>query len=43
MADTVGRAFTVSPREARDFLGRQVGYVTDFLRGLGRRRDPPPF
>ncbi len=41
MADTVGRAFTVSPREARDFLGRQVGYVTDFLRGVGRPRPPP--
>ena len=40
MADTVGRAFTVSPREARDFLGRQIGYVTSFL-GLGQRRDPP--
>jgi len=38
MADTVGRAFTVSPREARDFLGRQVGHVTTFLAGLGRRR-----
>jgi membrane protein len=41
VADTVGRAFTVSPREARDFLGRQVGYVTGFLRRLGGRRDPP--
>ncbi|HLZ84697.1 MAG TPA: YihY/virulence factor BrkB family protein [Caulobacteraceae bacterium] len=40
MADTVGRAFTVSPREARDFLGRQVAPVTRFL-GLGQRRDPP--
>jgi membrane protein len=39
VADTVGPAFTVSPREARDFLGRQVGYVADFL-GVGRRRDP---
>jgi membrane protein len=37
VADTVGPAFTVSPREARDFLGRQVGYVTGFLRRLGRR------
>jgi membrane protein len=41
VADTVGPAFTVSPREARDFLGRQVGYVADFLRRLGRHRDPP--
>jgi membrane protein len=37
VADTVGPAFTVSPREARDFLGRQVGYVANFLSGLGRR------
>jgi membrane protein len=41
VADTVGPAFTVSPREARDFLGRQVGYVADFFRNLGRRRPPP--
>jgi membrane protein len=39
VADTVGPAFTVSPREARDFLGRQVGYVAGYL-GLGRHRDP---
>jgi membrane protein len=35
IADTVGKAFTISPREARhyvrDFLGRQVGYVRRFL------------
>jgi membrane protein len=37
VADTVGPAFTVSPREARDFLGRQVSYVTTFLRGFVRR------
>jgi membrane protein len=37
VTDTVGPAFTVSPREARDYLGRQVGYVTNFL-GLGHRR-----
>ncbi|MEO8813223.1 MAG: YihY/virulence factor BrkB family protein [Caulobacteraceae bacterium] len=40
MADTVGAAFTVSPREARhyvrDFLGRQVAAVVRFLRGLAR-------
>ncbi len=40
VADTVGPAFTVSPREARDFLGRQVGYVADFLRSLVRHRPP---
>lgn len=38
MADTVGKAFTVSPREAvawsGAFLGRQVGYVRNFLRRL---------
>jgi len=38
MADTVGKAFTVSAREARDyvtsFAGRQVGYVTRFFRRL---------
>ena len=38
MADTVGKAFTVSAREARDyvtsFAGRQVGYVTNFFRRL---------
>jgi membrane protein len=40
MADTVGKAFTTSPREAADwltaFLLRQVGYVMNFFRGLGR-------
>jgi len=40
MADTVGKAFTTSPREAADwfsaFLGRQVGYVLGFLRRLAR-------
>ena len=40
MADTVGHAFTTSPREAADwfaaFLGRQVGYVTGFLKRLAR-------
>jgi membrane protein len=40
MADTVGPAFTISPREAWDlsvaFLGRQVGYVTSFFRRLAR-------
>ncbi|HTX51033.1 MAG TPA: YihY/virulence factor BrkB family protein [Caulobacteraceae bacterium] len=40
MADTVGKAFTTSPREAADwftaFLGRQVGYVLGFLRRIGR-------
>ncbi len=41
MADTVGKAFTTSPREARDwargFLGRQVGYVVAFVRRLVAR------
>ena len=36
MADTVGKAFTVSAREALDlargFVGRQAGYVTRVLR-----------
>jgi membrane protein len=40
MADTVGKAFTVSPREAvhysTSFAKRQVGYVMSFLRRLGR-------
>jgi membrane protein len=40
MADTVGPAFTISPREAADltaaFLGRQVGYVMSFFRRLAR-------
>ncbi|HVN02577.1 MAG TPA: YihY/virulence factor BrkB family protein [Caulobacteraceae bacterium] len=40
MADTVGKAFTVSPREAmhisRSFLLRQVGYVGNFLRRITR-------
>ncbi len=38
MADTIGKAFTVSPREAVQwggaFLGRQVRYVRNFLRAL---------
>jgi membrane protein len=38
MADTVGKAFTVSPREAAhisaSFARRQVGYVRNFLRRL---------
>jgi len=38
MADTVGKAFTVSPREAVQFggafLGRQARYVRNFFRGL---------
>jgi len=36
VADTVGPAFTVSPREARDYLGRQALEATSFLRRLGR-------
>jgi membrane protein len=40
MADTVGKAFTVSPREAAhisaSFLRRQVGYVRSFFRRLIR-------
>jgi membrane protein len=40
MADTVGKAFTTSPREAADwftaFLMRQVGYVTSFVRRITR-------
>ncbi|MBS0411878.1 MAG: YihY/virulence factor BrkB family protein [Proteobacteria bacterium] len=36
VADNLGKAFTVSPREAVDytisFAGRQVGYVANFLR-----------
>lgn len=40
MADTVGRAFTTSPREAADWLTafclRQVGYVVSFIRRIGR-------
>lgn len=39
MADTVGRAFTVSPRQAvgiwASFARRQVGYVMRFLRRFG--------
>jgi membrane protein len=43
MADEVGVAFTVSPREARnltgEFLARQVSHVRRFLRRLaGLRR-----
>ena len=41
MADSVGKAFTVSPREAhhyvRDFILRQVDYVAGFFRLLVRR------
>jgi len=40
MADTVGKAFTVSPREARhivrDFVKRQVSYVVNIFRRLAR-------
>jgi membrane protein len=40
MADTVGKAFTVTPRQARDyftsFAGRQLGHVARFFRGLFR-------
>ena len=40
MADTVGKAFTVSPREAGGmavaFASRQVGYVVGFMRRLAR-------
>ena len=40
MADTVGKAFTTSPREAVHwwacFAGRQVGYVAGFCRRIGR-------
>ena len=40
MADTVGKAFTTSPREAADwftaFCLRQVGYVTSFVRRITR-------
>ena len=40
MADTVGKAFTVSPREAvsisASFARRQVGYVRNFLRHFTR-------
>jgi membrane protein len=40
MADTLGAAFTVSPREAVEistsFMRRQVGYVAGFLRRLAR-------
>ena len=40
MADTVGAAFTVSPREAvqisTSFMRRQVGYVAGFLRRIAR-------
>jgi membrane protein len=40
MADSVGAAFTLSPRDAADlsiaFLGRQVGYVANFFRRLAR-------
>ncbi|HEY2706959.1 MAG TPA: YihY/virulence factor BrkB family protein [Caulobacteraceae bacterium] len=40
VADSVGKAFTVSPREAvhisTSFLRRQVGYVMNFLRRIAR-------
>jgi len=40
MADSVGKAFTVSPREAVEistgFMMRQVGYVASFLRRIAR-------
>ncbi len=40
VADSVGKAFTVSPREAvhisTSFLRRQVGYVANFLRRIAR-------
>ncbi|HLY80252.1 MAG TPA: YhjD/YihY/BrkB family envelope integrity protein, partial [Caulobacteraceae bacterium] len=40
VADSVGKAFTVSPREAvhisTSFLRRQVGYVANFLRRITR-------
>jgi len=40
MADTVGKAFTTSPKEAArwfvDFSRRQAGYVMGFLRRIGR-------
>jgi membrane protein len=40
MADTVGKAFTTSPREAAnyfaDFGRRQVGYVVSFIRRIAR-------
>ncbi len=53
MADTVGPAFTVSPRQARhivgDFVARQIGHVARFLRPRRRPADtrrqpltPPP-
>ena len=36
MADTIGKAFTTSPREARDWLAafamRQIGYVMRALK-----------
>ena len=40
VADSVGKAFTVSPREAvqisTSFMRRQVGYVANFLRRIAR-------
>jgi membrane protein len=40
VADSVGKAFTVSPREAvqisTSFMRRQVGYVANFLRQITR-------
>jgi membrane protein len=38
VADTVGRAFTVSPREARDYFGSQLLEAITFLRRLWRKR-----
>ncbi len=42
MADTIGRAFTATPREAVEygaaFAARQVGYVTRFFGGLFGRK-----
>jgi membrane protein len=47
VADTVGRAFTVSPTEARhivrDFIRRQIDIVAHFVgRMTGRAVSPPP-
>ena len=42
MADTIGRAFTATPREAVEygaaFAARQMGYVTRFFGGLFGRK-----
>jgi len=37
MADTLGEAFTLSPRDAAAFLLRQPGHAQAWLRGLRRR------